>query len=105
MNTVVQARSGWSLYFRWVFANAAGEMIGLGLTFAVGIGSVVLIGEPQGVGVALGLGLLMAASGAIEGVVVGSTQWWAMKEAFPKIRRSEWIAATLIGALVAWTFA
>lgn len=104
MTALLRSRSGWGLYLRWVLANAVGEMIGLGLTFAVGIGLVQLIGEPQGFGVAIGLGLLMAASGAIEGVVVGTMQCWAMQSALPHIDRKSWVAATLIGALVAWTF-
>lgn len=91
-------------YTRWVFANALGELIGLGLTFTVGIGSVLLIGEPQGAIAAIGLGLLMVASGALEGVVVGVAQWWAMQSALPEIKRKSWVAATLIGALVAWSF-
>jgi hypothetical protein len=94
----------WSLYTRWVLANALGELIGLGLTFIVGFGSILLIGEPQGVVVAIGLGLLMVASGAIEGVIVGSAQWWAMHRYFPTISHKSWVAATIIGALVAWTF-
>lgn len=94
----------WKFYTRWVSANALGELIGLGLTFTVGVGSVLLIGEPQGAMAAIGLGLVMVASGAIEGVVVGSAQWWAMQSALPEINRKSWIAATLVGALVAWSF-
>lgn len=99
-------QSGFDLkfYTRWVFANALGELIGLGLTFIVGVSSVLLIGEPQGAMAAIGLGLLMVASGAIEGVVVGGAQWWAMQSALPEINRKSWLAATLIGALVAWSF-
>lgn len=99
-------QSGFDLkfYTRWVFANALGELIGLGLTFIVGVSSVLLIGEPQSAMAAIGLGLLMVASGAIEGVVVGGAQWWAMQSALPEINRKSWLAATLIGALVAWSF-
>jgi hypothetical protein len=104
MTAVLKARSGWGLYVPWVFANALGEMVGLGLTFAVGIGSAQLTGESQGFGVAIGQGLLMVASGAIEGVIVGSAQWWVLQGVFPEIGRKAWVAATLVGALVAWTF-
>ena len=31
-------RSNWSLWLRWILANAVGELIGLGSTFALGIG-------------------------------------------------------------------
>jgi hypothetical protein len=99
-----QSGFNWKLYTRWVFANALGELIGLGLTFTVGVGSVLLIGEPQDAMAAIGLGLLMVASGAIEGIVVGGAQWWAVQSALPEINRKSWVAATLIGALVAWSF-
>ena len=104
MSTVRKSQFDWGLYSRWVSANALGELIGLGLTFVVGFGSVMVVGDPQGTLEAIGLGLLMVASGAIEGVLVGAAQWWAMRKALPEINRKSWIAATVIGALVAWTF-
>jgi hypothetical protein len=104
MSIVLPPRFAWSLYARWILANALGELIGLGLTFTVGISSVMLIGEPHGTLVAIALGLMMAASGAIEGVIVGIAQWWAIQTYLPAVSRKSWVAATVIGALVAWTF-
>ena len=98
----VQTRLNWSLWRRWVAANALAEMLGLGATFALGVAIFALLGEPQGSLAALGMILLMTSTRAIEGVVVGLLQWSAMRRSFPRITRKAWIMATLIGALVAW---
>jgi hypothetical protein len=90
------------LWRRWVMANALGEMLGLGTTFAVGVGFFSLAGEPQGVGGALAFGAVMVATGAIEGSGVGWAQWLALRRALPAIARRAWVGATLVGALVAW---
>lgn len=100
----ISSQFSWNLFIRWILANALGELFGLGLTFLIGFGSTLLIGEPQDNWLAVGMGLLMIASGGIEGVIVGYAQWWAMRKNFPDINRKTWMAATLIGALVAWTF-
>jgi hypothetical protein len=93
-----------SLYLRWVAANSFGEMVGLGLTFAIGFGVVAVFGEWQGVlGTLLTFGL-MVATGAIEGSVLGITQWWAMYPWLPGLTRKTWVLATIYGALVAWFF-
>jgi hypothetical protein len=94
--------AAFQLWARWVGANALGELIGLGTTFAVGFASFSAIGEPGSALAAVGSGLLMVAAGAIEGLVVGLAQWWAMREGFPSIRRGLWVVATLVGALTAW---
>jgi hypothetical protein len=90
------------LWWRWVVANAVGEMIGLGTTFGVGVAFFSLVGEPQAAGEALAFGAVMVATGAIEGTVVGLAQWMALRAGFPAVRRQAWILATLVGALVAW---
>jgi len=90
------------LWWRWVAANALGEMFGLGLTFAVGVGVISSLGD-QGNLAAILISFIMAvASGAIEATFVGLAQWWAMHPWFPVIHRSAWWSATLIGALVAY---
>lgn len=94
--------SRWMLWSRWVAANALGEMLGLGTTFAV-IALVFsgLDSQPGVVGVLLSF-LLAVASGAVEATVVGLAQWWAMHPWFPAITRRAWWLATLVGALVAY---
>jgi hypothetical protein len=90
------------LWFRWVVANAVGELIGLGTTFAVGFAVFTILGEPKSIGAVIGMFLLMVTTGAIEGVVIGLSQWLAMRSCFPGMSRRSWVAATLLGALVAW---
>ena len=90
------------LYFRWVTANALGELFGLGATFAVGALAFTSLGDLPGVGMVLLMFVIAVASGAIEATVVGLLQWWAMHPWFPAIQRRSWWLATLAGALTAY---
>jgi hypothetical protein len=92
----------WTLWLRWVAANAFGEMIGLGSTFAVGVVAMSRLGDQPGVGTVLMSFLIAVASGAIEATLVGLAQWWAMHPWFPTITRRAWWLATLVGALIAY---
>jgi hypothetical protein len=84
---------------RWIVANAIGEVLGLGLIgLVVGVlASRPFLGIPGWV-VLPGVLLL----GALEGVLVGTSQWLAMRRALPRLRAWEWIRATAVGALLAW---
>ena len=90
------------LYLRWVGANALGELIGLGATFAIGVGLFSGLAESPGLLPTLLTALLMTASGVIEGGVVGWLQWQVLREAFPMVMRGVWVRATILGAVVAW---
>lgn len=94
-------RKGWSLWLRWVGANALAELLGLGATFAVGVWLFTRLGEPRGPA-ALGMLLLMTATGVLEGTIVGLLQWSVVRRPFAQVARRAWLVATLIGALVAW---
>lgn len=94
--------AGRALWLRWVGANSLAELLGLGATFALGI---LIIARIQSIGtvVASFLGILLfAATGAIEGAVVGRLQWGVLRGPFPAITRRAWVVATIIGAVVAW---
>jgi hypothetical protein len=91
----------WPLWLRWVAANALAEMLGLGATFAIGVFLFTRLGEPQGLA-ALGMLVLMTASGLVEGTVVGLLQWSVLRRPFPRVTRRAWLVATWIGVLVAW---
>jgi hypothetical protein len=91
-----------TLWFRWILANAFGEMLGLGLTFAaIGLMMSRLESQPGIRGIVLSF-VVAVASGALEATVVGLAQWWAMHPWFPAVTRLQWWWATLIGALVAY---
>jgi hypothetical protein len=92
----------WTLWLRWVAANALGEMLGLGMTFGVVVLVFSQLGAQQSVGIVLVSFLFAVASGAIEATLVGLGQWWAMHPWFPTITRRAWWLATLAGALVAY---
>jgi len=96
------AGSGARLWWRWVAANGAGEMLDLGTT---GAAMALLFSHVEALpgltGVLLSL-LVAAGSGAIEATLVGLAQWWAMHPWFPGIARRTWLLATLAGAMVAY---
>lgn len=90
------------LWARWVVANTVGQIGGLGATFAIGYGVFGALAGAEGLTVAVVTAGLMVITGAIEGAVVGATQWWAMAFAFPGLARRTWMEATIIGAVIAW---
>jgi hypothetical protein len=91
-----------TLWLRWLVANAFGELLGLGMTFAVVALLFSAMDDQAGTLAVLASFLVAAASGALEATLVGLAQWWAMHLWFPAITRRAWWLATLIGALVAY---
>ena len=91
-----------ALWLRWVIANAAGELFGLGLTFAVAAAGFTWLERLGGILSILAGFVFAIVSGSFEATLVGWGQWWAMHPWFPKIRRGEWWRATTIGALIAY---
>jgi hypothetical protein len=90
------------LWLRWVGANSLAELVGLGATFALDI---LILTQVAAIGTALAslVGIvLLAATGAIEGAVVGVLQWSVLRRPFPAIARRAWVTATVIGAVIAW---
>lgn len=94
--------NGWRLWRRWVVANALGEMVGLGATFALGALLIPWLDQQPGVTAVLLAFAVAVASGAIEATVLGLAQWFAMRPWFPAITRRAWWLATLAGALAAY---
>lgn len=91
------------LWFRWVVANALGEFVGLGATFAVIGWLFTRLQQQQSGVVAILLAFIGAvASGTLEATVLGLAQWWAMHPWLPAIPRRVWWVATLVGALLAY---
>lgn len=91
-----------ALWLRWVVANAFGELLGLGSTFAVGVLFYTIFPDQSSIVMILAAFVVAVASGSIEATIVGLFQWRAMHPWFPAIPRRSWWLATLIGALVAY---
>lgn len=91
-----------ALWLRWVIANAAGELFGLGLTFVAAAAGFTWLERLGGISSILAGFVFAIASGIIEATLVGWGQWWAMRPWFPAIRRTVWWRATSIGALIAY---
>ena len=95
-------RSGFGLWLRWVAANATAELLGLGATFALDILILARVTEARSA-LASFLGIIaIAATGAIEGTVVGALQWSVLRRPFPAVVRRAWVGATVVGAVIAW---
>jgi hypothetical protein len=92
------------LWLQWVGANSFAELVGLGSTLALDFVIIAYIAAAQSIVASVVSILLMTATGAIEGVVVGLLQWSVLRHPFAGVARSAWIRATVIGALVAWFF-
>jgi len=90
------------LWYRWIGANAFGELFGLGLTFIMtGFAFSKLDNQQTMTGILLSF-VFAVTSGAVEATILGLAQWWAMHPWFPTIERSAWWRGTLIGALIAY---
>lgn len=90
------------LWFRWISANALGELFGLGLTFLITAFAFSKLDSQQTmIGILLSF-IFAVTSGVVEATVVGLAQWWAMHPWFPGIERFAWWRGTLIGALIAY---
>lgn len=92
----------WHLWSRWINANAFAELIGLGITFALGFWIFGVVRNIQGIIGVLSLLFMMLFAGLFEGLVVGLAQWRAMRFGFPRVRGRAWVTATIVGALAAW---
>ncbi len=91
------------LWRRWVVAVTLGEVLGFAVPALVGAA---VAGDPAwgawGIGPLLqGAAVVMA--GAVEGVVLGMAQAYALRTALPAGGTVEWVRATAGGAAVAWT--
>jgi len=85
---------------QWVAANLVGELAGLGIVGAVGSTLVRIYGEPVTAGAVLVYAALAVALGAVEGAIVGYAQAGVLRRRLPGLR--SWVAATTLGAAIAW---
>ncbi len=89
-----------SFWFRWVAANAIGEFVGLGAVAGIGFLLFRQFADDQSWQQAVLVAAAFVGLGAFEGFVVGLAQATVLRRLLPVVRG--WIAATVIGAMVAW---
>jgi NhaP-type Na+/H+ or K+/H+ antiporter len=90
----------WSFWWRWVGANAIGEMIGLGIVAATAM--LLASKDAPDIGWRLTEAAIIALAGIAEGVAVGIAQWRVLRWRLPELSASRWTIATAAGAFVAW---
>jgi hypothetical protein len=99
-----RGRPSWALWWRWVGANAAGELLGLGTAAPVGAALVLRLAETPGWPAALATaGVMILAGTLVEGATVGTAQWLVLRRPLPRLRWRDWALATAAGACIAWT--
>lgn len=87
----------------WVGANSISELVGLSLVFATGAVAFRVWGEPRTAVARMAFLALAGALGIVEGMIVGWAQAIVLRRVLPNIAGKSWVAATSIGAFVAWT--
>jgi hypothetical protein len=96
-------RWDWTLWQRWVIANALGELVGLGAAAVAGVALVQLFETTLATLASLAGAGAIILLGTFEGVVVGLAQWLVLRRPFPALSRRAWVLASAVGAFVAWT--
>jgi hypothetical protein len=93
----------WRVWQRWVFANAWGELVGLGGSAAVAVfifGGGDRLETPATILVSAAI--LVAIATVLEGGAVGLAQWTVLRRDMASLTWSRWVGATALGACVAW---
>ena len=89
------------IWLRWVLANGAAEMVGLGISGILFV--TVLLGWEARTGVLWAALITVVASTLVEGTAVGVLQGRVLRGALPQLSLRAWWIGTSLGALVAWT--
>lgn len=90
-------------WMEWVGVNAVAELLGLGVTVIVAALVFPQL-NPQMTGFAvLASALLLIATGAFEGLCVGTLQWVVLRRRLYNFPWRKWAFPTIVGALAAWT--
>lgn len=86
---------------RWIAGNVAGELLALGATTAVGalVPTALRLDGPMSIELLASLAMLL--TGAVEGLLLGSAQAWALAPLAPNVGR-RWVFATSLAFVVAW---
>jgi hypothetical protein len=90
----------WSIWRRWVLANAWSELVGLG--GSAGVALLVFAGPTETAAIILAaVGMVLIAT-ILEGGIVGLAQWLVLRRILTRLTGRRWIGATALGALLAW---
>lgn len=85
----------------WIAANALGELLGLGVAVVIAVGVAQAHALPPAEEILIVTAAFLVI-GAYEGAIVGAAQWLVLRRVLPSLRATNWIAATVAGAVTAW---
>jgi hypothetical protein len=83
---------------------AVGELVGFGLSMALGgLIFATFVRETTGIGPLLLLGAVtVVVAGVVEGSVVAVAQWLVLRRRIPGLALRKWLPATVAGAVLAY---
>ena len=99
----VNQRNRLKLWLQWIAANALGELLGLGTLGLIGFLIASKFDESVSRGATISFALLMIMLGAFEGAVIGLAQWLVLRRIVNRLSIRDWVLASLIGTVMAWT--
>lgn len=91
-----------SLWLKWTIYCALGELIGIGIAASIAFGVNIIFSEPQTLQLKLLILFFMLLAGFIEGFLLGTFQWKALKDKIPLVPKNEWIFYTVLVAVLGW---
>ena len=91
-------RAQWLLWWRWVGASAAGELVGLPLAVLIVSTAIGTVAD----GASLILIVAGALAGLVNGVIVGGLQWLALRRLVQRLSGWQWTLATALGSALPW---
>jgi hypothetical protein len=92
-----------TFYLRWIMANAWAEAVGLGTTLVLARMAAPMVERTTGVvSIVSGVAAAILVGTFLEGVIVGVAQERVLRRRLPDVRPGAWIAATTVGAGLAW---
>lgn len=92
-------------FTRWIEACAAGELLGIGMAALWWVTVDRLEPVPIGHTAEWLVFFAKAASGLIQGLVLGLLQGWAMRRQFPALPLRAWTGATMLVGAIVWSIA
>lgn len=84
-----------ALWWAWTRWATLGEFSGFAVPAVVGA---VISGWPAAATL-----VAMVAAGAVEGSLLGWSQWWVLRRRVPQVRAGAWVGATAAAAALAWS--
>lgn len=92
-------------FTRWIEACAVGELLGIAIGALWWVSVDRFDPVPMGATAEWMVFFAKAASGLMQGLVLGLLQGWALRRQFPALNLRDWVAATTLVGIAVWSVA